>query len=75
MSGSLNKTDALNFCQAFAAMKDGKAVSRAQWSGSLRIRANCLFSAIDYKGTTGISIYWIPKQEDLFATDWGVVDG
>lgn len=68
----------LDFVQAWAALQDGKAVSRAKWlvgskESCLRVRPDLIVPAIYYERFGGTRLYWVPKQEDLFAGDWTIV--
>lgn len=69
-----------SFTKAFGLLMLGAMVYRRSWMRGtackfIRLRPGVLIPAIDMTDHDGITGYWKPLQEDLFATDWGTVDG
>ena len=68
MAKKLGKT----FVEVVTFLMEGQAIYRQSWPNCQRIsrRPDTLIPAIDMRDYDGKVNYWVPLQEDLFATDW-----
>ncbi len=64
------------FPEAFVFLLKRCAIYRQSWPRCKRIylRPNVLIPAVDVCDYDGTVTYWTPLQEDLFATDWRILD-
>ena len=73
------ETGALSFAHAIVAMKEGRRVARAGWTGQW-------LALEDHEGKTQLRTYttegpvpyirgWIASNADIFANDWRILEG
>jgi hypothetical protein len=65
----------VGFGDAFHALMGGGDVTRGEWIAAskwrcIRCRKGSLIPAIDAESFGGRLSFWVPQQDDIFATDW-----